>query len=59
MKSIAAYYVLIAMNSQNPLDPDRARAERIAAAAPRPSLLARVRSALGSARPAGSAAEPA
>jgi hypothetical protein len=56
MKSIAAYYVLIAMNSQNPLDPDRARAERIAAATPRPSLASRVLRALGSPRAARSAA---
>jgi hypothetical protein len=59
MKSVAAYYVLVAMNSQEQ-DAHRRRAQHAAAAAsPRPSLLARVRSALGSARPAGSAAEPA
>jgi hypothetical protein len=56
MKSIAAYYVLIAMNGQEQLDPDRARAERIAAATPRPSLVARVLRALGSPRAARSAA---
>ena len=58
MKSVAAYYVLVAMTSQEQ-DAHRRRAQRAAAASPRPSLLARVRSALGSARPAGSAAEPA
>jgi len=56
MKSIAAYYVLIAMNGEEHLDPDRARAERIAAATPRPSLVARVLRALGSPRAARSAA---
>jgi hypothetical protein len=56
MKSIAAYYVLIAMNGQEQLDPDRARAERIAAATPRPSLVARALRALASPRAARSAA---
>jgi len=58
MKSVAAYYVLVAMNSQEQ-DAHRRRKQHAAAVSPRPSLLARVRSALGSARPAGSAAEPA
>ena len=58
MKSVAAYYVLVAMNGQEQ-DAHRHRAQYAAAASPRPSLLGRVRSALGSARPARSAAEPA
>ena len=58
MKSVAAYYVLVAMNSQEQ-DTQRRRAQHAAAASPRPSLLSRVRSALGSARLARSAAEPA
>jgi hypothetical protein len=59
MKSIAAYYVLIALNTQEQQDPDRRRAERIAAANPRPSLAARVRSALGSPRATRPAVGPA
>lgn len=58
MKSVAAYYVLVAMNSQEQ-DTHRRRAQHAAAASPGPSLLARVRSALGSARPVRSAADPA
>ena len=58
MKSVAAYYVLVALNSQEQ-DTHRRRAQRAAAASPRPSLLGRVRSALGSAGPARSVAEPA
>jgi hypothetical protein len=58
MKSVAAYYVLVAMTSQEQ-DAHRRRAQHAAAASPRPSLLGRLRSAFGSARPAGSAAEPA
>ena len=60
MKSVAAYYVLLAMNTQEQ-DAHRRRAQHAAAASPspRPSLLARVRSALGSADPARSAAGPA
>ncbi len=57
MKSIAAYYVFVAMNSQEQ-DTQRRHAQH-AAASPRPSLLSRARSALGSARLARSAAEPA
>lgn len=58
MKSVAAYYVLVAMNSQEQ-DAHRRRAQPAAAASPRPSLLGRLRSALGSGHPARSAAEPA
>ena len=58
MKSIAAYYVLVAMNGQEQSS-DRRRAQRIAAASPRPSLVARVRSALGSPRATRPAAGPA
>lgn len=57
MKSIAAYYVFVAMNSQEQ-DTQRRHAQH-AAASPRPSLLSRARSAFGSARLARSAAEPA
>ena len=58
MKSIAAYYVFVAMNSQEQ-DSQRRHAQHAAAASPRPSLLSRARSAFGSARLARSAAEPA
>ena len=58
MKSVAAYYVLVAMNTQEQ-DTLRRRAQRAAVASPRPSFLGRVRSALGSGRPARSAAGPA
>ena len=58
MKSVAAYYVLVAMNTQEQ-DADRRRAQRIAATRSRPSIIARVRSALGSARASHPAAGPA
>jgi hypothetical protein len=57
MKSIAAYYVLVAMNTQQQhADPRRAKA---AARPSRPSLVARARALLTSGRstqPAGTAA---
>jgi hypothetical protein len=58
MKSMAAYYVLIAMNSQQQ-DADRRRAELAAAQSPRPSLLARARAAFRSSRSTGPVIEPA
>ena len=58
MKSIAAYYVLVAMNTQEQ-DADRRRAQRLAATPSRPSIVARVRSALGSSRATHPAAGPA
>jgi hypothetical protein len=54
MKSIAAYYVLVAMNTQ---DQDAQRHARSAAARPqRPSFLARARALVASARSTPSAA---
>jgi hypothetical protein len=57
MKSVAAYYVLVAMNGQEQ-DAHRRRAQHAGAASPRPSLLARIRGHLGSARTARPTAEP-
>ena len=59
MNSVAAYYVLVAMNGQEQ-DAQRRRAQHAAAVAPSgPSLLARIRGHLGVARPVRPAAEPA
>jgi hypothetical protein len=58
MKSIAAYYVLVAMNSEQQ-HADRRRREFAAPQPARPSLVARVRALVASGRstqPAGSAA---
>ena len=58
MKSIAAYYVLVSMNTQQQ-HPDPRRAKAVAARPSRPSLVARARSLLTSGRstqPAGTAA---
>jgi hypothetical protein len=57
MKSIAAYYVLVAMNGQ---EQDAQRHARSAAPRPqRPSLLARARALVASARSTQSAATAA
>jgi hypothetical protein len=60
MKSVAAYYVLIAMNGQE-LDADRRHHELAAAAArpPRPSIVSRVRALIASPRASGPASNPA
>jgi hypothetical protein len=58
MKSIAAYYVLVAMNTEMH-EAEQRRAELAAARPSRPSLVERVRSFVTSVRPTRPAAEPA
>jgi hypothetical protein len=58
MKSMAAYYAFIAMNSQEQ-DADRRRAQQKAARPARPSLLARIRARVVPARSTRHAANPA
>jgi hypothetical protein len=58
MKSMAAYYAFIAMNSQEQ-DADRRHAQLRAARPARPSLIARVRRLVGPVRSTGPATHAA
>lgn len=58
MRSMAAYYVILAMSAQEQ-DADRRRTRLPAPRTPRPSLFARVRAVLGGAHPAEHAASAA